>query len=259
MAILFGSMAIFILGCMIFLWLISLIIKDASIIDIFWGFGFVLVCWWITSKVGLQELTSKQVVFIILVSLWGLRLAIYLAIRNLGKGEDFRYAAWRKQFGHRWWWLSFFRVFMLQGIIMLVLSSLFLPILLDDSIPNLLTYAGIGLWGVGFFFEAVGDYQMMRFKGDPDNHGKVMETGLWKYTRHPNYFGDALIWWGYFFFALSHPLGLYFIVCPLIMNFLLVRVSGVAMLEETLIKSKPKYHDYIRKTSAFIPRLPKKL
>ena len=242
---------------MILLWIISLLIKDASIIDIFWGIGFVLINTYLAYKLGFNNLTEKQIIFFILVNVWGLRLAGYLAIRSLGKGEDYRYKNWRDQYGNSWWWLSFFRVFMLQGLIMVVIAALFIPVYLDGSILSGIHYLGIVLWLVGFTFEAGGDLQLMIFKSNPANQGKVLNTGFWKYTRHPNYFGDAMIWWGYFLFAATYPAGFLFIVCPIIMTYFLLNISGVAMLEKSLVNTKPKYQEYIRKTSSFFPWWPK--
>lgn len=243
---------------MTLLWLFSLLIKDSSIVDIFWGIGFVIIAWFYAYIIGFEKLNTWQFIFLGMVSIWGSRLAIYLGIRNIGKGEDFRYAQWRKESEKNWWWISFLRVFVLQGIILWIVSSVFVPALLATEKNILLNYLGIILWVIGLFFEAVGDYQLMRFKNNPNNKGKVLKTGVWRYTRHPNYFGDALLWWGFFCFALNYIDGWIFIFCPLLMTFLLLKISGVAMLEKTLKNTKPEYEDYIKKTSAFIPWLPKK-
>lgn len=246
-----------ILGVMTLLWLFSLAIKDSSIVDIFWGIGFVITAWFYAYIIGFEKLNAWQFIFLGMVSIWGSRLAIYLGIRNIGKGEDFRYAQWRKESGKNWWWISFLRVFVLQGIILWIVSSIFVPALLATKNLPILIYAGITLWAIGLYFEAIGDYQLMQFKNNPNNKGKVLNTGVWKYTRHPNYFGDALLWWGFFCFAFAHSSGWTFIFSPLLMTFLLLKISGVAMLEKTLKETKPKYEEYIRKTSAFIPWPPK--
>lgn len=247
-----------IIGGLTVLWVLSLIIKDSSIIDIYWGFGFVLVVWFYLHSLGEEYQHSRNYIIAGLVSLWGLRLTIHLGIRNIGKPEDYRYQEWRREHGKRWWWWSFFQVFLLQGAILWIVSSVLLPALKQDAGFSMLDYIGIGIWAIGFFFEAVGDYQLTQFKKNPANKGKVMDKGLWKYTRHPNYFGDATLWWGFFFLALSYPQGLFFIFSPLFMTLLLLKVSGVAMLEVKLKKSKPQYAEYIRKTSAFFPMPPKK-
>lgn len=236
------------------LWLVSIAIKDASIIDIFWGIGFVILAW--LYRYLLKNDSDKSLLFCILVSIWGLRLGLYLAYRNLGKGEDYRYQVWRKQHGVNFWWISFFRVFLLQGFLMWIIAA---PLLIAQTSTewSWLDYVGIVLWSIGLAFEAIGDWQLAQFKQNPQNKGKVLNTGLWKYTRHPNYFGDALLWWGLFCFSLSTG-GWWTIFSPVLMTFLLMRVSGVVMLEKTLVITKPQYQDYINRTSSFFPMLPKK-
>lgn len=235
------------------LWLVSIAIKDASIIDIFWGIGFVILAW--LYRYLLKNDSDKSLLFCILVSIWGLRLGLYLAYRNLGKGEDYRYQVWRKQHGANFWWISFFRVFLLQGFLMWIIAA---PLLIAQTSTEWtwLDYVGIVLWSIGLAFEAIGDWQLAQFKQNPQNKGKVLNTGLWKYTRHPNYFGDALLWWGLFCFSLSAG-GWWTIFSPVLMTFLLMRVSGVVMLEKTLVITKPQYQDYINRTSSFFPMLPK--
>lgn len=244
--------AAIIICCLFGLWLFSLIMKDASIIDVFWGIGFVIIAWFYRYKSGLSDVRS--LIFCIMVSLWGLRLSLHLVVRNTGKGEDYRYRQWRRDHGQNWWWISFFRVFLLQGAVLWIVSSVFIPAMSVDSF-GIATYAGIYFWVVGMLFEAGGDWQLMQFKKDPENSGKVLNTGFWAMCRHPNYFGDALIWWGYFLFAL--PSGQYlYVFSPLLMSFLLIRISGVALLEKKLIRSKPGYTKYVRNVPAFFPKFP---
>lgn len=240
------------------LWLLSLAIKDASIIDIFWGSGFVIVAWLYASLVGFELAGTRNWVFLGMITIWGLRLTLYLAIRNVGKGEDYRYVEMRKQGGKHFWWISFLRVFALQGFLIWMISAVYAPALSISGSLVLLDYVGILFWAIGLFFEAVGDAQLRMFKQNPDNVGKVMDKGLWRYTRHPNYFGDAMVWWGFFMFGLCQWQGLAFVFCPLIMTLFLLKVSGVALLESKLKKTKPQYAEYIRKTPAFVPGLPKK-
>lgn len=242
---------------MVALWLLSLKIKDCGIIDIFWGTGFVIIAWLYAVLSDWETMGLRNIIFLGMVTLWGLRLSLYLAKRNIGKPEDYRYAEWRAENGKHWWWFSFFKVFALQGILIWIISSIYLPVFLEKGSLILFDYIGIIFWAIGFYFEAVGDWQMMCFKKYSINKGKVMDQGLWKYTRHPNYFGDTMVWWGFFFFSLAHPQGIYFIFCPIMMTFFLVMVSGVAMLEEGMKKTKPKYKDYIQRTSAFFPWWPK--
>lgn len=243
---------------MVLVWLVSLLVKDASIVDIIWGFGFVVVA--ATSAAVGEGFSDRRYLLLCLVGVWGLRLSGYLAWRNLGHGEDYRYVAMRKKFGDSFWWISFFQVFLLQGVLMWVVS---LPVQLSataetpDSFGPL-ALAGVALWMVGLLFETVGDAQLAAFKADPDNKGKVMDRGLWRFTRHPNYFGDFCIWWGVFLVAAETVPGRYGVIGPLVMSFLLLRVSGVAMLEKTIGKRRPGYAEYIERTSAFFPRPPKR-
>jgi len=246
-----------VLTCLTLLWLVSLVVKDASIIDIFWGMGFVIIAWAYAMDIGWDNMGIRHKVLLGLVSVWGSRLTVYLAVRNLGKGEDYRYVQMREAGGANWWLISYLRVFILQGIILWVVSSLLVPALLTGNELQPLDYLGIGLWVLGFYFEAVGDWQMMRFKANKANQGKVMNKGLWKYTRHPNYFGDATLWWGFFCFCLAHPQGVIHVFAPLYMTFMLLKISGVAMLERALVHTKPAYQDYVSRTSAFIPMKPK--
>jgi len=196
----------------------------------------------------------------ILVSIWGLRLSVYLFFRNLGHGEDPRYQKFRKDFGEkRYWWLSFFQVFLLQGILMSIVVLPLLGVITTHNQPPLgyLDYIFSALWLIGFIFEAGGDFQLARFKKNKDNKGKVMNKGFWRYTRHPNYFGNSVIWWSLGLFGIVN--GYYFvIISPLVMTYLLVKVSGVGLLERTLKHTKPQYVDYIKNTSAFFPWFPGK-
>jgi len=246
-----------ILAAITLLWLISLAIKDSSIVDIFWGLGFVIIALTYATQTGGDS--GRRLVVVALVVAWGVRLSAHLARRNLGKGEDFRYAAWRKQYGSIWWWRSYFHVFLLQGVILWLVSAPLLAAMLPSSPPALTFLDGLGIavWALGFFFEAVGDYQLTAFKSNPANKGKVLNIGLWRFTRHPNYFGDATQWWGFYLIALAAG-GWWTIFSPLFMTYLLLKVSGVAMLETSLKQRKPEYAEYIRKTSAFIPMPPKK-
>jgi steroid 5-alpha reductase family enzyme len=247
-----------ILGMMTLVWLLSLLLKNTSIVDIFWGSGFVLANW-IYVALTPGDFVGRKVVLAALVTIWGLRLSLYILWRNWGEPEDFRYRKWREEHGDNWWWYSFFQTFLLQGMLMWIIS---IPLLATHFLPastrlTLLDWLAILLWAVGFFFEAIGDYQMARFKADPSNKGKVLNNGVWRYTRHPNYFGDAAQWWGYYLFAAAAG-AFWTLYSPVMMTVLLLRISGVALLEKTLTETKPKYEEYIERTSAFIPWFPKK-
>lgn len=240
------------------LWLWSVAIKNVSIVDVFWGFGFVIVNTFYVYN--LEEINTRSWLMFALVTIWGLRLTIYLAIRNIGKGEDYRYQQFRKDYGaKRYWWFSYFQVFLLQGILILIVSLPFLGVHFGDTSGGLswIDYLAILIWIVGFSFEAGGDYQLFQFKRNPENKGKVLNSGFWKYTRHPNYFGDSAVWWAYALFSIAAG-GYWQIIGAVIMTLLIIKVSGVAMLERTLKNTKPKYADYIEKTNTFIPWFPKK-
>ena len=250
-----AAAAIAIAILMVGTWLVSLVLKNASIVDLIWGFGFVVVGW--VTYLGSDTTSALSTLSLVLVTIWGLRLAVYLTWRNHGKGEDFRYVAMRKRWGQRFPIISLFTVFGLQGTIMWVVS---LPVQLvmtkSDSEIGLLAILGVILWAVGLAFEAIGDAQLTRFKSDPSNAGKVMNRGLWRYTRHPNYFGDACVWWGLAIIALTvTPWGL---VGATLMHLFLRRVSGVTLLEKSLVKRREGYAEYIKVTSPFIPRPPRK-
>ena len=189
----------------------------------------------------------------------GFGLSLYLAWRNIGKGEDFRYRQFRKKYGeNRYWWISFFQTFLLQGVLMWLISYLFSEHNTLGRIPlGILDFAGIAFWIIGFTFEAGGDFQLALFKADPSNKGKVLDKGFWRYTRHPNYFGDSSVWWGYGLICLAS--GSYLpVLGSVLMTALIIKVSGVALLEKSLKEQKPQYKEYIEKTSAFIPWFPKK-
>ena len=251
-----GALAV-ILGLMTLLWLVSLLLKNASIVDIFWGTGFVISSW-IYFALTPDGFLLRKLLIGLLVTVWGLRLSLYILWRNWGKGEDFRYRKWREEAGARWWWQSFLRVFLLQGILLWIIS---IPLLVAQfhAAPNHLTafdYLGVAVWGIGFFFEATGDLQLAHFKADPANKGKIMDRGVWGLTRHPNYFGDSAQWWGYYLIAASGG-GWWTIFSPIIMSLFLLRVSGVTLLEKTL-ETRPGYREYAARTSAFIPWFPRK-
>lgn len=249
---------IVILSLMTVLWVISLILKNSSIVDIFWGFGFVVTAWlyYALTPEGFQW---RKLLIMLLVFIWGMRLTIHIYLRNRGEGEDYRYAQWREEAGNSWWWKSFFKVFLLQGLIMWLVSAPLLAAMVSPTPARLtvLDILGVIIWGIGFYFEAVGDWQLAQFKSDPANEGKVLRSGVWRYTRHPNYFGDAAQWWGFYTIAANTWLGAATIFSPILMTLLLVRVSGVALLEKNLKETKPKYRDYVETTNAFFPWFPK--
>ena len=238
-------------------WLLSLVLRDASIVDIVWGLGFVCVAW--VSFAVADGSDARRALVVALTTLWGLRLTAYLAWRNVGKDEDFRYQAMRRRYGRRFGLMSLFVVFGLQGVLMWTVS---LPVQ-AAQVPGTpsglvaLDFVGIALWCVGMVFETLGDLQLARFKSGPANAGKVMDRGLWRYTRHPNYFGDFCVWWGLYAIALATGDAWWSIGGPVVMSVLLMRVSGVTLLERHMTSSRPGYEDYARRTSAFFPRPPR--
>lgn len=252
-----STAALTVAALMLATWLLSLALKNASIVDIAWGLGFVAVAWAVRARVDGVE--TRQNLLVVLTSIWGLRLGTYLFIRNHGKGEDYRYRAMRKHWGPRFPIISLLTVFTLQGALMFVVS---LGVQLGQAAtsPDLgvLAWIGAAVWAVGLAFEAIGDWQLARFKKDPANAGQVMDRGLWRYTRHPNYFGDACVWWGIALVAAETGLGRWGLLGAAVMTVLLLRVSGVALLEKSLSKRKPGYAEYVARTSAFVPLPPKR-
>lgn len=249
--------AAIVIACqMIFLWLLSIPLRNVSIVDIGWGIGFVLVAWLATPNTG-----DPTMILSVMVTAWGVRLAWHLWLRNHGKPEDYRYVAMREKQGASFVWSSLLRVFALQGVIMWIVA---LPITAAraNSVVEPCWYlagAGCTLWLIGMIFEVVGDWQLAHFKANPDNQGKVMDSGLWKYTRHPNYFGEFLIWWGHWLVCLGvsrYSATWWTVISPLLMSFLLLKVSGVALLEKAMKKRSPEYESYIQRTSQFFPRRP---
>lgn len=252
-----STAALTVAALMLATWLLSLALKNASIVDIAWGLGFVAVAWAVRARVDGVE--TRQNLLVVLTSIWGLRLGTYLFIRNHGKGEDYRYRAMRKHWGPRFPIISLLTVFTLQGALMFVVS---LGVQLGQAAtsPDLgvLAWIGAAVWAVGLAFEAIGDWQLARFKKNPLNAGQVMDRGLWRYTRHPNYFGDACVWWGIALVAAETGLGRWGLLGAAVMTVLLLRVSGVALLEKSLSKRKPGYAEYVARTSAFVPLPPKR-
>jgi steroid 5-alpha reductase family enzyme len=247
------------MGLATVVWFISLVMRDVSIVDVYWGFGFVVLAW--VYALGASAHTPRAIIVVILVTLWGARLSLYLLRRKWGAGEDYRYQAMRNKDEGRFSWVSLVSVFWLQALILWIVS---LPVFeaVRHLEPDVLTapdIVGILVFAVGLFFESVGDRQLARFRADPANRGKVLDRGLWRYTRHPNYFGDALVWWGLFLMAASNPESWWTILSPILMTTLLVKVSGVALLEKDLTKTKPAYRRYLETTSAFVPWPPRRL
>lgn len=238
------------------LWLASLVLRDASIVDCFWGIAFLVIA--SSTSAATEGFETRAQLVLALTAVWGIRLSFHITMRNLGHGEDHRYRRMRRHWGTRFPLVSLFTVFGLQAVVAWIVS---LPVqaAIAAVFPNHLTMfdaAAIVVWTAGFFFEATADLQLARFKADPANRGRILTHGLWRYTRHPNYFGDALQWWGLWLFAAATG-AWWTAIGPALMTFLLLRVSGVRMLEEHLEKTKPGFEAYRRRTSAFVPMPPR--
>ena len=238
-------------------WIVSLILRNASIVDIFWGPGFVVIGSYYAFA-GPGAPTVRGLVVFALVTVWALRLALHIGFRNAGEGEDFRYRKWRDEAGRNFWWISFFKVFLLQAVVLWIVSS---PLLLAQLARgqgfSAVDGLGVALWVFGFVFETVADFQLRVFKRNPANRGRVLQSGLWSMSRHPNYFGEAVLWWGIGLLALPTGGWLSF-VGPLMITFMLLKVSGVSLLDTALVERRPGYADYISTTPAFLP-LPRRL
>lgn len=253
--IVFCALSVLLLITIFFI--LAIIFKNNSIADIAWGLGFIVIA---LVSLGVNGLHSpRQIIITLLVLLWGTRLALHIFLRNKGKEEDFRYKKWRQDWGKLWIVKSYLYVFLLQGALMLLVSlpvsatNAFIP-----STPELtvLDQIGVCIWLIGFYFEAVGDIQLMQFKRNKNNMGKILKTGLWRYTRHPNYFGEAMMWWGIYGIALSNPNLWWTFIGPLFITFSLLKVSGVSLLEKKY-KGNKEYREYQKNTSSFIPWFPK--
>lgn len=233
------------------LWLVSLRLQNSGIADVAWGPGILVIG--LTYYVTSDGYPLRAQLTLVLLVIWAIRLAMHLGIRNRLEGEDARYVKWRDQYEDSWWWLSYFRVFLLQAVIAWVVS---LPIYfaIVSLVPPSLTwldYLGVVVFAAGLVFESVGDEQLRRFRAARVNRGKVLDTGLWRYSRHPNYFGEALLWWGFALIGVATG-GVPGLLGPAVLTYLLIYVSGVALLESTLIE-KAGYIQYVGKTPAFLP------
>ncbi len=236
--------------------LIALLIKRNDVADIAWGLGFIVVAVYTFVVYGMQ--VDRGLLVTALVTIWGSRLAWHIFKRNIHKSEDKRYAAWRASWGKWFVSRSYVQIFMLQGLLLLLIVT---PVILINMFrgPLMLTLGdviGLVVWIIGFYFESVGDRQLRQFLADPSKKGTVLSTGLWRYTRHPNYFGEVTMWWGIWIIALSVPYGIIGVIGPLTITFLILKVSGVPMLEKSM-RENPMYDEYRRTTSVFFPLPPK--
>ena len=241
----------YLLGAGFLTWLASVPLRNVTIVDTLWSLLFVIAAF--AYAAATTPLEPRAQLLLVLVTIWGLRLALYLGRRNFGHEEDRRYQKIRKRNEPGFTWKSLYLVFGLQALLAWVISLPLLGGIAGDSSPlGWLDYAGAALWLVGLYFEAVGDWQLTRFKADPANAGQVMDRGLWGLTRHPNYFGDFCVWWGFGLIALSAG-AWWALLGPALMSVLLLRVSGVTLLERDIGRRRPGYAEYIRRTNAFFP------
>jgi steroid 5-alpha reductase family enzyme len=253
--------AVVLLACVLSLWLLSIRLRDASIIDIFWGPAFGVVALVGYALADGRGLDARRVLVTVLTVAWAARLGVYLYWRNHGKGEDPRYtAAYRNRYRTNLHWHTLTKVFLLQGFLVWLISA---PVQLAQYLvqPPALgpaAYAGAALWAIGFTFEAVADWQLARFKAHPANRGVVLDRGLWRYSRHPNYFGNACLWWGLWLIACDHPFGLATIFSPILMTHLLLNVTGKKLLEKRMSRARPEYSDYVARTPGFFPWFPRR-
>lgn len=243
-------------------WLLSLIVRDVSFVDSVWGLGFPVIAWITFFVTGGWE-TPPRLLLAVLSTIWGLRLAVHLFLRWLREGPDRRYENFigRQKMNPKLFSLIF--VFLLQGVLLTIIATPLqmgqIPATpLSGSMDSVLVSAGVFFWATGFFFEAVGDWQLARFRADPRNEDKVLSSGLWRYTRHPNYFGDACVFWGYYLIAAASPVGIWSFFGPAILTVILLKWSGVALMEKTIAGRRPDYENYKKRTSAFIPMPPEK-
>jgi steroid 5-alpha reductase family enzyme len=245
------------LAAMLLVWLASVALRDASIVDAWWGPGFALLAF---ADVAVAGAHPRSLLVAALLALWGLRLAAHLLWRSRGRPEDPRYAAMRRRHGARFALRSLFTVFCLQGVLQVAVGLPIAVVAARPGAPQLGAFDALGaaLLATGLLFEAVGDLQLARFRADPANASRVMDRGLWAWTRHPNYFGDCLAWWGIFVVALASPLGWLALPGPALMTFLLLRVSGVALLERSIGRRRPGYAEYAARVPAFVPRRPRR-
>jgi len=248
----FAALMVFALGG----WLFSLVRNNVTHVDSMWSLFLLLAA--IIYALNVDHFNLRAVLILFLVSLWALRLCIYLTWRNWGPHEDHRYAAIRNNNQPHFWFSSLYIVFGLQALLAWIISMPIFGAIESNAGFNYLDAMGITLFAIGFIWEVTADWQLSIFKSEPKNHGKVLDTGVWRYCRHPNYFGECCVWWGFYLIALAAG-AWWSLVAPLLMTLLLLKVSGVALLEKDIAERRPAYLVYIKSTNAFIPWLPKSL
>lgn len=244
------------LGLALMTWLLSVPIKDVSIVDSAWSLLFLAISVFLFVQTPTHD--ARTLLIMALITLWAMRLFIHLTIRNWGEPEDRRYVAIRHDYSPHFAFKSLFIIFVFQSVLAWIIALPLWPAITQHTPFGIWDIIAGVLFAVGFIVETVADWQLSRFKADANNEGKVMDQGLWRFTRHPNYFGECLIWWGFYCFAVNVG-GYYTIVGPLLLTWLLLKFSGVVMLEATIVHRRPAYQDYINRTNAFIPGKPKQM
>lgn len=250
----YSIMLVCLVAVAVVFWAISVPRKDVSIVDSLWSLMFLLVA--LGYAWQLDAMGARTTLVLVLVAIWALRLSYYITKRNHGDGEDHRYQEIRANNQPAFWIKSLYIVFGLQALLAWLIAMPLAAAIGNDAPLGWLDVAGLALWCLGMVFEVGGDRQLARFKANPDNKGKVLDSGLWRYTRHPNYFGEFALWWGYYLIAVSAG-GWWTIGSPLLMSFLLLRVSGVTLLEKDISERRPGYASYIKRTNAFFPGPPR--
>ena len=237
-------------------WVVATRREDVSVVDSFWSMFFLLGAIVYTIMMPRDTLTPRSAVALGLLAAWAIRLCVHITLRNRGQGEDRRYGAIRARHEPGFAWKSLYLVFGLQALLAFVIVTPVMAAIGGDRAFGALDTAGVVVWSIGFAFEAIGDAELARFKRNPANQGKVLDTGLWRYTRHPNYFGEATQWWGYYLLALGAGAP-WTIVGPLTITFMLLKVSGITLLEKDIGERRPAYRDYVARTSPFLPWPPR--
>ena len=252
-----GQTALLVYIFMTLFFLVNIMRRKNDITDVAWGFGLIFVA--IGTLVSVTEPSLRAVLVTTLVIIWGLRLSIHIYDRNR-KGEDFRFQKLKEKWGKYFLFRSYFQLFMLQGLLLLIVS---LPIIIINTTINssslgIIDLLGLFVWVLGFLFEAIGDYQLKQFKKDPNNKEKIMRKGLWYYTRHPNYFGELIQWWGIFIISISVPFWWLAILSPITVTILIFKIFGIPIIEKHY-QNHPEFEEYKKQTSSFFPRIPRKI
>ena len=230
--------------------------KRNDIADIAWGIGYTVICSYLFFTYPASPVT---ILLYALVTLWGLRLSMHIYNRNKNKTEDFRYKAWRQEWGKNFYIRSYLQVFLLQGLFLLIIISPVIHAAIELPVKwNIFTWIGLSCWIIGFYFQAVADWQLVVFKSNYKNKGLIIQSGLWKFCRHPNYFGELLMWWGIFIITIPLANSIFFIIGPVTITLLIVFVSGIPLLEKKY-KGNPAFEDYKKRTSVLIPMPPRKI